>query len=581
MAKVSRSGATASNPDETGIAHRGSARRMGADSRAGSASAAPTMKCVIAEAMGTNTIQELKPLLIFFLCALALAQTGADAVSARRLRADLDFLCSDALEGRVSLSRSADVAALYVAAEFERAGLKAAAGTTFLQQFPMVAYEPDAQGTRLKLRRNGKTVELHMGTDFRGGFWRALSIEAPVVFVGYGITAPEYGYDDYSGVDARGKIALIFEHEPQETDEHSIFNGTGHTRYANVHVKLENARRHGAVAALLASEPLRKHAGIFDIIPGQGQPLRASAPRQAIEEDSIPLLQVSDGTAAELTKASGKTPADLQSAIDRSLKPASMPLAVEMEVSTAAANLRRGLSANVVGLIAGSDAALRGETVVITAHYDHLGVQNGRVYRGANDNASGTVGVMELARLLAADATRTRRSLLLIVFGSEEEGLLGSYYYVEHPLRPLETTRAVLNLDMIARDEAHIPQSRGVLEIAADTSNEINLVGAFYSPELREAIVKANRKTGLKLSDKFDRDHDLNTLFRCDHFPFLLHDVPAVWLFGGFHPGYHEPSDTVGKLNFPKLEKVVRLTYQAARSIADSDKTPRFVAKRE
>src|SRR5271154_4252800 len=102
---------------------------------------------------------------------------------------------------------------------------------------------------------------------------------------------------------------------------------------------------------------------------------------------------------------------------------------------------------------------------------------------------------MELARLLTADSMRPRRSLLLIVFGSEEEGLLGSYYYVEHPLRPLETTRAVLNLDMIARDEAHIPQSRGVLEIPADTSNEINLVGTFYSPEFRGTILNANGKT--------------------------------------------------------------------------------------
>jgi len=521
----------------------------------------------------------LKPLLIFCLCALALAQTGADAVSARRLRADLEFLCSNALEGRASLSRSADVAALYIAAEFQRAGLKPAAGNTFLQQFPLVAYAPDPPGARLTLRRHGKTAELHRGTDFRGGFWRAMTINAPVVFVGYGITAPEYEYDDYSGVDARGKIALIFDHEPQETDAHSIFNGTGHTRYATARVKVENARRHGAVAALLASEPLRKHPGFFDSAPGQGQPLRASAPRQAIEEDSIPLFQVNDRTVAELIKSSGKTPADLQSAIDRNLKPASMPLGIEMELTTAPANVRRGLSANVVGLLEGSDPDLAGETVLITAHYDHLGVQNGRIYPGANDNASGTVGVMELARLFAADSARPRRSVLLIVFGSEEEGLLGSYYYVEHPLRPLETTRAVLNLDMIARDEAHIPQSRGVLEIPADTSNEINLVGAFYSPELREAIVNANRKTGLELSDKFDRDHDLNTLFRCDHFPFLLHDVPAVWLFGGFHPGYHEPSDTVEKLNFPKMEKVVRLTYEAARSIADSDKTPRFVVK--
>jgi len=143
--------------------------------------------------------------LIFCLCALALAQTGADAVSARRLRADLEFLCSNALEGRASLSRSADVAALYIAAEFQRAGLKPAAGNTFLQQFPLVAYAPDPPGARLTLRRHGKTAELHRGTDFRGGFWRAMTINAPVVFVGYGITAPEYEYDDYSGVDARGK----------------------------------------------------------------------------------------------------------------------------------------------------------------------------------------------------------------------------------------------------------------------------------------------------------------------------------------------------------------------------------------
>jgi hypothetical protein len=516
---------------------------------------------------------------MFLLCALALAQTGPDAVSVRRMRADLEFLCSNALEGRVSLSRSADVAALYIAAEFHRLGLKPGDGTTFLQQFPIVAYEPDAQGTRLKLRRNGKTVEFRLGTDFRGGFWRAMTIKAPVVFAGYGITAPEYGYDDYAAIDVRGKIALIFEHEPQESDAHSVFNGTGHTRYAVARVKVENARRHGAVAALLVSEPLRKHTGVFDSTPSQGKPLRASAPRQAIEEDSIPMLQVSDGTAATLIEPSGKTPAELQSAIDGSPKPASAPLAGEIELTTAAANVRRGLSANVAGWIEGSDPSFRGETVLMTAHYDHLGVQNGHVYPGANDNASGTAGVMELARLFAAESTRPRRSLLFIVFGSEEEPLLGSYYYVEHPLRPLETTRAVLNLDMIARDEAHIPQSRGVLEIPADTSNEINLVGTFYSPELREAIVQANRKTGLELSDKFDRDHDLNTLFRCDHFPFLLHDVPAVWLFGGFHPGYHEPSDTVEKLNFLKLEKVVRLTYWTGRSIGDSDKTPRFVAK--
>src|SRR5207302_1175973 len=124
-------------------------------------------------------------------------------------------------------------------------------------------------------------------------------------------------------------------------------------------------------------------------------------------------------------------------------------------------------------------------------------------------------GVMELARLFAASPSRPRRSMLFVVFGSEEEGMLGSNYYVEHPLRPLDGTRAVLNLDMIARDEAHIPQSRGVVQIPADTTNEINLVGVFYSHDLESAIRRANRAIGLELSTKFDRDHDLNALFRC------------------------------------------------------------------
>jgi Zn-dependent M28 family amino/carboxypeptidase len=269
----------------------------------------------------------------------------------------------------------------------------------------------------------------------------------------------------------------------------------------------------------------------------------------------------------------------LQTAIDRDLSPKSMLLPdTKIALVSDGTDARRGQSANVVGRLEGSDPQLRRETILITAHYDHLGMHNGRIYPGANDNASGSVGVMELARLFAQDSVRPRRSLLFVVFGSEEEGLLGSYYYVAHPLYPLAATRAVLNLDMIARDETHIPQSQGVVEIPADTRNEINLVGAFYSPDLEATIRKANEKVGLEISTKFDRDHDLNALFRCDHFPFLLHDVPAIWLFGGWHPGYHEPSDTIDRLDFPKLEKVVRLAYESARSLADAPSTPRFQA---
>ena len=506
---------------------------------------------------------------IFTLAALAAL---AFAQNERRMRADLDYLCSPQLEGRLSLSPSADKAAEYIAAEFKKAGLLPVDGK-FLHDFPVVAYEPDRDATRLAILRKSARTELQSVSDFRGGYWQPVSATAAVIFAGYGITAPEYGYDDYAGIDARGKIVLAFDHEPQETDSRSTFNGTGHTRYAAARVKLENARRHGALALLLANEPLRKHPGSFEASAPRvisSQSLRAGAPRQALEEESIPLFQLSDSATAQLLQASGRTPEEIARAIDRDLRPASMLLAdTQIELRTAPANLRRGPSRNVMGLLEGSDPALRGETVLLTAHYDHLGLQRGRVYAGANDNASGTAGVMELARWFGGEKTRPRRSLLFAVFGSEEEGLLGSYYYVAHPARPLATTRAVLNLDMIARDEAHIPQSQGVLEIRPDTRNEINLVGVFYNPGLLASIQKANAATKFEISTKFDRDHDLNALWRCDHFPFLLHDVPAVWIFGGWHPGYHEPSDTVDQLNFSKLDKVVRLTYEAAKAIAD------------
>ncbi|SPE38153.1 Peptidase M28 (fragment) [Candidatus Sulfopaludibacter sp. SbA6] len=278
-----------------------------------------------------------------------------------------------------------------------------------------------------------------------------------------------------------------------------------------------------------------------------------------------------------MLSTSGHTPSELQQSIDAKLQPRSQALPdTVVEMRSANEEQHRAVSLNAVGLLEGSDPVLKSETVLLTAHYDHLGVQNGRVYRGANDNASGTVAVMELARMFAQSPARPKRSLLFVVFGSEEEIMLGSFYYTAHPLRPLAGTRAVVNLDMIARDEAHIPQSEGAIEIPADTSNLIELVGTYYSPDLLAVIEREDRAIGLRLDHILERDHILNTLFRCDHLPFLEAGIPAMWLFGGFHPGYHEPSDTVESLNFPKMEKVIKLAYGTALAIANAPAGPRF-----
>jgi Zn-dependent M28 family amino/carboxypeptidase len=142
---------------------------------------------------------------------------------------------------------------------------------------------------------------------------------------------------------------------------------------------------------------------------------------------------------------------------------------------------------------------------------------------------------------------------------------------VAHPLRPLETTRAVINLDMIGRDEKPSAQTKGLMEIAADTSNELNLIGLKSSPALRAALERANREVGLRLSHKWDEDAALNVPFRCDHFSFLLKRVPAVWLFNGFQPDYHQPTDSIEKLNFAKMQKIVRLAHLAGRALAQAE----------
>ncbi|MGI8742778.1 MAG: M20/M25/M40 family metallo-hydrolase, partial [Bryobacteraceae bacterium] len=364
----------------------------------------------------------------------------------------------------------------------------------------------------------------------------------------------------------------------------SIFNGTGNTRYATSRVKVLNAQKHGAVAVLLVAEPNRKHPSnqerIARIAGTAGRVARL--PSQAIEGDEvgIPLFTVSDRVAADLLSAAGKQAAAVQTAIDRDLHPASIAIPDSQgELHVVNRERRRATTANVVGLLEGSDPALRNETIVFSGHYDHDGpAANGQVFHGADDNGSGTVGVVELARAYSRNAARPKRTLLFAVFAAEERGLLGSYYYVQHPLRPLDLTRAVINFDMIGRNEADSAQTKGLIQISADTSNELNLVGMKYSPDYRAAVERADRTVGLHLNYKWDDEAALNVYFRSDQFPFALHDIPAMWWFTGFHPDYHQVTDTVEKINFPKMEKIVRLAYLTGWMFTDEAAPPRFIA---
>ncbi len=507
---------------------------------------------------------------------------GYESIRASDMRADLTFLASDPLEGRLSLQRGSEVAIQWIVSEFAKAGLQPIDGGSYLQKVPLIEYRGDRDASYLAIEQGGKTQTLHFPEAY-GNFPNDVTVAGPVVFAGYGITAPELHYDDYAGIDVLGKIVLLFDHEPQEDDARSVFNGTGNTRYAIARVKVLNAQKHGAIAVLLVAEPNRKHPSNQERmarIPGSLQ-RQARLPSQAIDGDElrIPLLTVSDQVAATLTGATGKTPSALQSAIDRDLHTMSTELpGTRVTVHVVNRERRRAFSANVIGTIEGSDPTLKADTIVFSAHYDHDGASPDGIFHGADDNGSGTVGVVALARAFARNPVKPKRTVMFAVFAAEERGLLGSYYYAQHPLRPIERTRAVINFDMIGRNEQQSDQTKGLIDIAPDTSNEMNLVGAKYSPDYRATVERANEAVGLKLNYKWDDEAALNVFFRSDHFPFALHDVPAMWWFTGFHPQYHQTTDTVDRINFVKMEKIVRLAYLAGWAFAEEANPPKFIA---
>ena len=529
--------------------------------------------------------------------------TGFRTITAGELKADLDFIASDALAGRLTLSPGDEAATEWIAKQFARAGLKPAAMDehglpTFLQPVHILAYAPDPAASLLSLARHGQKTSWR-APEISGAFRRPVDVTAPVVFAGYGITAPGLKYDDYSGVDVRGKVVLIFEHEPQEQDPRSIFNGTGLTLYSSVRLKVLNAQRHGALAVLIAGAPNRTYPSAAEgYARNSPLPTRSRPPpveSRVDEEIQIPALTVTDDIAQAFLDTNTPGLKQVQASIDQRLQPQSRQLAGTL-VTLRLRNVweHAGTTRNVAGLLEGSDPQLKADTVVVSAHHDHDGWEPcpaapprpailpdphycPYIWHGADDNGSGTVGVVALARAFAANPRRPKRSILFIVFAGEDRGLLGSYEYVARPLRPLPTTRAVINFDMIGRDEAPSAQTQGLIKIPADTSNELNLVGLSFSPDYGRAVVAENAHVGLVLDDKFDRDSALNMPFRSDQAPFLLAGVPAAWWFTGFHPDYHHTTDNADKINLQKMVRVLQLAYLSLWYFGSTSRPPTFV----
>jgi len=503
----------------------------------------------------------------------ACAQKNATAikysktVNAELARKHLSILASDEFEGRETGKLGAAKAAKYIADEFKALGLQAPVKGSYFLDVAIV--EPSF--TVNSLTANGKSYTI--GTDFSatGSTGTKTVTAGDIVFIGYGIGADTY--DDLKNTDIAGKVVLYI--NTGEPVSNGIFKVTGTDKTSNW--STDRSRRIQFIQS-------KKPAVILAVNPAGGAVRRSNGARMTLKSNvvSAPVYTITPAIANDLLKPTGKTIEQIKSEIDASGTPQTQT--IKTDFSTTFTGTEKPVTAvDVVGVLPGRDPKLKKEFLVISAHYDHIGMlpegtKGDRIYNGADDDGSGTTAMLTIARAFsqAKKAGKgPRRSILFLGNVGEEKGLLGSEYYSEHPVVPMENTIADLNIDMIGRV--------GVEYVGKpDSANTVYVIGSsMLSSDLHKAGEKANNTyTKLNLDYKYDDPNDTNRFYyRSDHYNFAKHNVPIIFYFNGVHDDYHGLGDEVSKINFPLLAKRAQLVYFTAWDLANAAKRPAVDSK--
>jgi hypothetical protein len=536
--------------------------------------------------------------LVFWAATLAWGQAPAiESIREEALKADLYFLASDAMRGRLTATPEYTIAARWIQSRFERLGLKPVSGSSYTQDFTMTVAHLD-EGNHLAAPAGQITRVGRLGEDFFPLIFSAsVDVQAPVAFAGYGIRAPELGWDDLRHKTVQGRIALILTGEPGTDDPASPFDGLVTSEHATSLRKALNAQEHGALGILFVDPKSRE--GGAERFPGNARAYWPEQPpriqRYTLTSMGarlrIPAAEISPAFAEYLLSRGAGSP-DLPSAVAAAEKGEGnaelSPFEVELRT-----RLRRDTitDENLVAMIEGADEALKSEAVLISAHYDHNGADDTQTFNGADDNGSGTVALLAIAEAYTEAARRgqrPRRSVIFAVWGSEERccgPLLGSWAWTEHPLWPLEKTVATLNMDMIGRSE-EVPveggrRFRGLQpQTAESNAGAVNILGYSFSPELAEAARSANREIDLTLRFRYDNNRS-NLLRRSDQWPFLQRGVPALFFHTGLHPDYHTSGDRPERIDYAKMKRIAGLVYQLSWDLANQDGRPRMASPRK
>jgi len=500
-------------------------------------------------------------LVLVFASALAInVESAARRIDPKAYLQHIKYLASDELEGRGDGAPGLEKAAEYIEKSLRNSGLEPAGDNrSFFQTFQLVTGISLEPGNTLSLATSNGTVAFEVGRDYRlvSTSSNSAPTSLPVVFAGYGITAAAQHYDDYAGIDASGKAVLIFTHEPQENDPRSVFEGQTNTANSTMLRKVEVARSHGAAAILLMDDVNHR------VEPEQN---RQWLRDPQAEEYGMPVFHVSRDRVQQALGAALNL-ANLSREIDRDFAAKSRVLAdVSMSAVDRTQKVRRPVR-NVVAKLQGSDPSLRSEAVIIGAHYDHLGrsgrfsmAQNssGQIHHGADDNASGTAAILEMAKAAVESRSDFRRSMIFITFAGEELGLLGSSYYANHPSMPLEQTIAMINLDMVGRAGGRI------------------LVDGFANAASLEDDLKAAQATLTGSGMKMAALRGSAGAGASDDATFISRKIPAINFFTGFHVDYHRPSDTWDKIDAAGGAAVADLALALAQQIANRSSRPEF-----
>ncbi len=493
-----------------------------------------------------------------------------ETINAAQLRAHLEFLADDLLEGRDTGSRGARVASLYIASQFERVGLKAVGdGQSFFQAVPMLRKQYSPKSI-LKVEVNGELVSFNYGEDFLVASAPADNgriFNAELVFTGFGIQAQEYGYDDFKNLDVKGKFTVYFSGEPA-SDNESFFDGDRPTRHSDGFLKrriAQNLKAAGAIT-ILQRETLQ-HVNWADLqnYYGGAKMLTESSGASKPATD-FPALIIHPDVAERVFAGASKSYEALEAEAATGLLAAfDLKKNVQVQIIT---DETRIADRNVVGFLEGSDSDLKSEVVVFSAHYDHVGigvpVAGDSIYNGAGDNASGVSGLLELADAFSALSIPPKRSLLFLAVTAEEKGLLGSEYYVENPIYPMAKTVANFNFDIIG-----IGDSTGLVVYGQERSS------------LGTVVEKAAQQFNLKIMP--DDLPEENIFIRSDHYSFAKKGVPAIFPsfgldragFQKFIKYYHQPSDDLSlPFNFNYMKKHVQVVFLAGMWVANASKTP-------